>query len=73
MKIFRVASDKFRLKSDKYESGISTICGLVRLRIGALILEVIESGDAEEKIEINQYHLWSSLLTENLSNLDAAV
>ena len=73
VKIFRVASERFRLNIDKYESVISTICGLVRLRIGALILEVIESGKAEETIEINQYHLWSSLLTGNLSNPDAAV
>jgi len=43
------------------------------LRIGALILEVLESGDGSEKIEINQYHLWSALLTGNLSNPDAAV
>jgi hypothetical protein len=38
LKIFRVASERFRLKRLNYESVISTVCGLVRLRIGALIL-----------------------------------
>ncbi|MBC6481618.1 MAG: transposase family protein [Hormoscilla sp. GM7CHS1pb] len=32
VKIFRVAGERFRLKPDKYNSGISTYCGLVRLR-----------------------------------------
>lgn len=38
VKIFRVASERFRLNQEKYEQIILTICGLVRLRIGALIL-----------------------------------
>jgi len=38
VKIFRVASEKFRLNSSKYKQIIMTICGLVRFRIGALIL-----------------------------------
>ncbi|WP_339385004.1 transposase family protein [Iningainema tapete] len=38
VKIFRVVQDRFRLSSKKYEQVILTICGLVRLRIGALIL-----------------------------------
>lgn len=38
VKIFRVAQERFRLNPKKYEQIISTICGLVRLRIGALIL-----------------------------------
>ena len=38
VKIFRVVQDRFRLHSKKYEQVIMTICGLVRLRIGALIL-----------------------------------
>ncbi len=40
VKIFRVVQDRFRLKPNKYEQVILTICGLVRLRIGALILPV---------------------------------
>ena len=38
VKIFRVAQERFRLKSNKYERIIMTICGLVRLRIGTFIL-----------------------------------
>lgn len=37
LKIFRVASERFRLNPGKYEQIIMTICGLVRLRIGALV------------------------------------
>lgn len=40
LKIFRVASERFRLNPQKYEQIILTICGLVRLRIGTLILPV---------------------------------
>lgn len=39
-KIFRVVQDRFRLNPKKYEQVILTICGLVRLRIRALILPV---------------------------------
>lgn len=39
IKIFRVGQERFRLNCQKYSSIMSTICGLVRLRIGALILE----------------------------------
>lgn len=38
VKIFRVAQERFRLNPPKYEQIILTICGLVRFRIGALIL-----------------------------------
>lgn len=38
LKIFRIASQRFRLKLDTYEQIILTVCGLVRLRIGSLIL-----------------------------------
>jgi hypothetical protein len=38
LKIFRVAQERFRLNPEKYTQIIMTICGLVRLRIGALIL-----------------------------------
>ncbi|RCJ32122.1 DDE endonuclease [Nostoc minutum NIES-26] len=38
LKIFRVASQRFRLKLDTYEQIILTVCGLVRLRIGSLVL-----------------------------------
>ena len=38
IKIFKVARERFRLKESNYEKAILTICGLVRLRIGALML-----------------------------------
>ncbi|PSB47287.1 IS5/IS1182 family transposase [Cyanosarcina cf. burmensis CCALA 770] len=38
IKIFRIASERFRLHSQVYEPIILTVCGLVRLRIGSLIL-----------------------------------
>ncbi len=38
LKIFRVAQERFRLNSDKYDQIIMTICGLVRFRLGMLIL-----------------------------------
>ncbi|MEA5552058.1 transposase family protein, partial [Anabaena cylindrica UHCC 0172] len=37
VKIFRVAQERFRLNSHKYEQIIMIICGLVRLRIGTFI------------------------------------
>lgn len=38
LKNFGIAAEKFRLIRSNYELIISTVCGLVRLRIGALIL-----------------------------------
>ena len=38
IKIFKVARERFRLKESNYEKVILTICGSVRLRIGALML-----------------------------------
>jgi hypothetical protein len=40
VKIFRIAKERFRLHPDTYEQVILTVCGLVRLRIGALVLPV---------------------------------
>lgn len=41
IKIFRVASERFRLHPNTYEQVILTVCGLVRLRIGSLVLPVL--------------------------------
>jgi hypothetical protein len=38
VKIFRVIQERFRLNYQKYEQVVLAICGLVRLRIRALIL-----------------------------------
>lgn len=40
IKIFQIARQRFPLNSHTYEQVILTICGLVRLRIGALVLPV---------------------------------
>lgn len=38
IKIFRIAQERFRLHARHYERSIRIVCGLVRLRIGALVL-----------------------------------
>lgn len=38
VKIFRIAQERFRLKVESYQRIILTVCGLVRLRIGALFI-----------------------------------
>lgn len=38
VKIFRVAAERFRLSPKKYELIIRVVCGLVRWRIGAIVL-----------------------------------
>ena len=38
LKIWRVASERFRLKTKNYERVILVVCGLVRWRIGALVM-----------------------------------
>jgi hypothetical protein len=40
IKLFRVAHERFRLNRGTYEQVIFTVCGLVRLRIGALVLPI---------------------------------
>jgi DDE superfamily endonuclease len=40
LKIFRVVQERFRLKPEKYEQVILTICGLVRFSMDTLILPV---------------------------------
>jgi hypothetical protein len=39
VKIFPAAGERFRLRRENYQKVILTICGLVRLRIGALCLQ----------------------------------
>jgi hypothetical protein len=38
VKVFQVAAQRFRLRPQTYQQVILTVCGLVRLRIGALVL-----------------------------------
>lgn len=43
--MFRVAQEMFRLRPKNYEPVILTVCGLVRLRVGALILPPLKPAD----------------------------
>ena len=63
VKTFRVAGEKIRLNIDKYTSAISAVCGIVRLEIGSLILNVLNPGAAPEEIAIKQDHILSFFLT----------
>jgi hypothetical protein len=38
VKIFPVAAERFRLKTDNYEPVILVVCGLIRWRIGAIVM-----------------------------------
>jgi hypothetical protein len=40
VRIFRIAKERFRLHADTYEQVILTVCGLVRLRLGMIVLPV---------------------------------
>jgi transposase len=46
LKAFRVAAQRFRLSYSRYEQVILTICGLARLRVGALILPQLKPEDS---------------------------
>ena len=56
MKIFRIAQERFRLHKKRYASVILTVCGLVRLRIGSLILELVKNEDCDDSFTIIQSH-----------------
>jgi hypothetical protein len=43
VKIFRVAQQRFRLRANQYQRVMQVICGLVRFRIGAIILPNLNS------------------------------
>ena len=52
VKIFRCAQERFRLNKKRYTSVILTICGLVRLRIGSLILTLVKKEDCQDLFTI---------------------
>jgi hypothetical protein len=56
IKIFNITKYRFILKKSKYKKVFSTVCGLVRLRIGGLILKVIKSLDFQETIDVLLSH-----------------
>jgi hypothetical protein len=56
LKIFKVMQERFRLRKERYKSVISTVCGLVRLRINALILNIIKCSESGREIEVRMSH-----------------
>ncbi len=52
VKVFKVVQERFRLHKSRYKSVLLTVCGLVRLRISSLILEMIESSKSGEVIDV---------------------
>ncbi len=59
IKIFKVARERFRLSKDRYESILLTICGLVRLRKGSLIIEHLKNCEKKENIDAFISHIFS--------------
>lgn len=59
IKIFKIAQERFRLNKKRYKSVILTVCGLVRLRIGSLILKIIESAESGQVIDVAMEHSFS--------------
>jgi DDE superfamily endonuclease/Helix-turn-helix of DDE superfamily endonuclease len=62
IKIFRIMQERFRLSKSKYKSIFFTICGLVRLRINALFIEVVNSSEIDKEIEIILSHSFNMKL-----------
>lgn len=62
IKIFKVVQERFRLQKSRYKSVLLTVCGLVRLRISSLILEIIESEQSGEIIDVRMSHSFISKL-----------
>ncbi|ACK67946.1 transposase IS4 family protein [Rippkaea orientalis PCC 8801] len=62
VKVFKVVQERFRLQKSRYKSVLLTVCGLVRLRIGSLILRIIESEKSGEVIDVKMSHSFISKL-----------
>jgi hypothetical protein len=63
IKIFKVMAERFRLKKDKYESVVLTVCGLVRLRIRTVIIKHLKNSQTGEIIDVLLTHIFSAKLT----------
>jgi hypothetical protein len=70
VKVFKVVQERFRLQKSRYKSVLLTVCGLVRLRISSLILEIIESEQSGEVIDVRMSHIFISKLNLVSSNPD---
>lgn len=56
VKVFRVAQERFRLNKERYASVLLTVCGLVRLRISALLLEGVKEEGKSSEIQVLMSH-----------------
>ncbi len=70
IKVFKVVQERFRLHKSRYKSVLLTVCGLVRLRIGSLILEIIESSESGQVIDVMMSHSFIPKLDLVSSNPD---
>lgn len=60
IKIFKIVQERFRLHKRRYKSVILTVCSLVRLRIGSLILKIIESAPSGQVIDVAMSHSFAT-------------
>lgn len=63
IKIFKVMGERFRLKKEEYESVFLSVCGLVRLRMGTLIIKHQKKNEIGEVIDVLLTHIFSSKLS----------
>jgi hypothetical protein len=63
IKIFKVMGERFRLKKEEYESVFLSVCGLVRLRMGTLIIKHQKKNETGEVIDVLLTHIFSSKLS----------
>jgi hypothetical protein len=68
VKIFKTMQERFRLKRIRYQSILLTICGLVRVRIGALILRVVKSAESGAVIDVISHYTFHVESNFGLSN-----
>ncbi len=59
IKIFKVTRERFRLKKEKYKSIFKTRCGLVRLRIEALVIKQSQKSNKGKEIDVVLSHIFS--------------
>lgn len=68
LKIFALARERFRLHRSRYNSVLSLVCSWVRLRVGALILEVIKSPSSGQTIDVLMRHRFPREMELQTSN-----
>ncbi len=59
IKIFKVTGEKFRLKKEEYQSVFLSVCGLVRLRMGTLIIKHPKTSEIEKINDVKLSHIFS--------------